>query len=127
MATEISSLASTPAVRTVASAAVQAQHTDKLSEQAPAPKVMPIPKAEINFDPERSHQKLQEAISKLNDMMVSGGRGLNFTMDQKLGRPIIYVKNTQTGEIVRQIPNEVIVQLAYNIEDLKGLLLNKAS
>ena len=65
MANDISSLASTAAVRPVVTAAVQAPHSGKLAEQAPAPKVTPIPKVEINFDPERSHQKLQEAISKL--------------------------------------------------------------
>ena len=88
---------------------------------------MPVPKAEINFDADRMRQNLQDAISKLNEMMVSGGRGLNFAMDEKLGRPIIYVKNSQTGEVVRQIPNEVVVRIAHGIEDLKGLLHNKAS
>jgi len=91
-----------------------------------APKVMAIPKADINFDANRMRQNLNEAIGKLNDMMVSGGRGLNFSMDERLGRPIIYVKNSQTGEVVRQIPNEVVVRIAHGIEDLKGLLHNKS-
>ena len=91
-----------------------------------APKVMTIRKADINFDLNRMRQNLDEAIGKLNDMMVSGGRGLNFAMDERLGRPIIYVKNAQTGEVVRQIPNEVVVRIAHGIEDLKGLLHNKS-
>lgn len=92
-----------------------------------APKVMPIPKAEINFDADRMRQNMQDAVSKLNDMMVSGGRGVSFAMDEKLGLPIIYVKNTQTGEVIRQLPNEVVVRIAHGIEDLKGLLHNKSS
>jgi len=92
-----------------------------------APKVAPIPKVEINFDAERMRQNIQESVSKLNEMMVSSGRGLNFTMDEKLGRPIIYVKNSQTGEVVRQIPNEVVVRIAHGIEDFKGLLHNAIS
>jgi len=92
-----------------------------------ASKVTPIPKAEINFDPNSIRQKLDEAISRLNDMMISGGRGLNFFMDERLGRPIIYVRNSQTGEVVRQIPNEVVVRIAHGIEDFKGLLLNTSS
>ena len=70
---------------------------------------------------------ITDAISKLNDMMVAAKRGLNFSVDEKLGRPIIYVKNTATGEVVRQIPNEVVVRIAHGIEDLKGLLHNKSS
>jgi len=92
-----------------------------------AHKVMPIPKSEINFDADRMRQNITEAINKLNDMMVAAKRGLNFSVDEKLGRPIIYVKNTETGEVVRQIPNEVMVRIAHGIEDLKGLLHNKSS
>jgi len=92
-----------------------------------AHKVMPIPKAEVNFDADRMRQSITDAISKLNDMMVSAKRGLNYSVDEKLGRPIIYVKNTATGEVVRQIPNEVVVRIAHGIEDLKGLLHNKSS
>jgi flagellar protein FlaG len=95
--------------------------------QSPGPNVTPFPKAEINFDEARMRQNLHEAISKLNDMMVAGGRGLNFAVDEKLGRPIISVKNSETGEVVRQIPNEVVVRIAHGIEDLKGLLHNKSS
>lgn len=112
-----------------ANAAVQMGAADVTPKVAPIPKaeIMPIPKAAINFDSDRMLQNLRDSISKLNDMMVAGGRGLNFSMDEKLGRPIIYVKNSQTGEIVRQIPNEVVVRVAHGIEDLKGLLHNTIS
>jgi len=86
---------------------------------------MSIPKADINFDLDRMRQNIQDSVSKLNEMMVANGRGLNFAIDEKLGHPIIYVKNSQTGEVVRQIPNEVVVRIAHGIEDLKGLLHNK--
>jgi len=41
-----------------------------------------------------------------------------------LGLPIVVVKNSQTGEVVRQIPNEVVVQVAHSIEAFKGMLHN---
>jgi len=112
-----------------ASMPTQTGTVDASPKVMPIPKaeIMPIPKAEINFDSDRMLQNLRDSISKLNDMMVAGGRGLNFSMDEKLGRPIIYVKNSQTGEVVRQIPNEVVVRIAHGIEDLKGLLHNAIS
>lgn len=85
----------------------------------------PIPKVEIRVDLERESQDLRAAISKLNDMMNANARSVSFVMDEKLGRPIVYIKNATTGEIVRQIPNEVVVQLAHSIEDFKGLLHNE--
>ena len=84
----------------------------------------PIAKPEIKVDTEKMRQNLQEAINRLSEMMRDGGRGLNFSMDQKLGRPIVLVRNADTGEVVRQIPNEVVVRVAHSIEDLKGILHN---
>jgi len=77
-------------------------------------------------DTEQMRQNLQQAINHLNEMMKDGGRGLNFTMDNTLAQPIVYVKNSETGEVVRQIPNEVVVRVAHSIEELKGLLHNKS-
>lgn len=87
--------------------------------------ITPIPKADIKIDLERESQDVREAISKLNDMMQAGARNVSFSLDEKLGRPIVYIKNAKTGEIVRQIPNEVVVRIAHSIEDLKGLLHNE--
>jgi uncharacterized FlaG/YvyC family protein len=67
---------------------------------------------------------LDLAITKLNEQMQAGGRGLSFSVDPTLGRPIVIVRNELTGEVVRQIPNEVIVQVAHNFDRLKGVLHN---
>jgi flagellar protein FlaG len=58
-------------------------------------------------------------------MLTSNARNVSFSMDEKLGRPIVYVKNATTGEVVRQIPNEVVVRIAHSIEDFKGMLHNE--
>ena len=50
-----------------------------------------IPKAEIKIDFERESQNLRDAIGKLNDMMAAGARNVSFAMDEKLGRPIVYI------------------------------------
>ncbi len=93
--------------------------------EKPQVNLAPIPKAEIKIDFERESQNLKEAISKLNDMLTSNARNVSFSMDEKLGRPIVYVKNATTGEVVRQIPNEVVVRIAHSIEDFKGMLHNE--
>ena len=43
---------------------------------------------------------------------------------EKLGMPVVVVTNSQTGEVVRQIPNEVVVRVAHNLEAFKGMLHN---
>jgi flagellar protein FlaG len=94
---------------------------------ANAQALTPIPKPEIKFDTEQARKNLEEAIQKLNDMMKDSGRTLSFSMDVKLGRPIVFVKNMANGDVVRQIPSEVVVRVAHGIEDFKGLLHNEAA
>ena len=92
-----------------------------------APHVKPemkIPKSNIQVDTEVMQRNLDMAITKLNEQMQAGGRGLSFSIDPALGRPVVIVRNEQTGEVVRQIPNEVIVQVAHNFDRLKGVLHN---
>ena len=91
------------------------------------PHLAPIPKSEIQFDSEAVRKNLQEAIQKLNDMLNNSGRAVSFSMDVKLGQPIIFVTNLSTGEVIRQIPNEVVVRVAHGIEDFKGMLHNAAA
>ncbi|NDF44620.1 MAG: flagellar protein FlaG [Betaproteobacteria bacterium] len=100
----------------------------RASEPVSEPAVtMPPAKPVLNFDPDKERQELQEAISKLNEMLQDSSRTVSFSMDVKLGHPIVFVKNLSTGEVVRQIPNEVVVRMAHAIEDFKGMLHNKSA
>lgn len=87
-------------------------------EKAPAVNAEPL------VDPAELRANLEAAIEKLNQQVERNGRGLNFAIDEKLNRPIITVRSTATGEIVRTIPNEVVIKVAHNIEDIKGLLMD---
>ena len=94
--------------------------------QAPAgPKVMELVRPEIKVDTEGDHQRLQQAVERMNAKMVDGGRGLAFRVDPDLGRPVVTVTNKETGEVIRQIPNEVVIRMARSLEASKGLLLNE--
>ncbi len=119
----------------VAAAALQASPVPKsaapAAPAAPAVSAVPaVPKApaiqvEPLVDPKQMRENLQEAIEKLNDQVERNGRGLNFSVDDRLNRPIITVRSTATGEVVRTIPNEVVIKVAHNIEDIKGLLMDQ--
>ena len=127
MFSEIQSKSTTQVTARVDIAAPSAKAAPAAQESAQKPTIAPIPKANIQFDAEKAHQNLEAAIQNLNDMMKDSGRTLSFSMDVKLGQPIIFVKNLSTGEVVRQIPSDVVVRVAHGIEDFKGLLHNKAT
>ena len=89
-----------------------------------APKVSAPKPVAIQFDEGRARQNLQAAVSALNDQMTATKTGLGFSLDKALNRPVVTVRNTETGEVVRQIPTEVVVRMAHSIDAMKGLLLN---
>ena len=97
------------------SSAIQLPETPKV--QAPKP-------VAIKFDASEVRQNLQEAVSMLNQQMASTKRGLGFQIDEAVGGPVVTVRSAESGEVVRQIPNEVVVRVAHNIEKVKGLLFS---
>lgn len=96
-----------------------------LIKEANVPKVQAPKPNDIKVDLEKMKANLQESLDKLNASMRDGGRSLNFLMDEKVGGLVVLVKNADTGEVVRQIPNDVVVRIAHNIEAFKGLLHNE--
>ena len=97
------------------SSAIQIPDTPKV--QAPKP-------VAIKFDASEVRQNLQEAVSMLNQQMASTKRGLGFQVDEAVGGPVVTVRSADSGEVIRQIPNEVVVRVAHNIEKIKGLLFS---
>jgi len=89
------------------------------------PKLQAPEKAKLSMDTKEMQRNLQEAIDRLNEQMKNNGRDLRFSMDNVVDRAIITVKNSETGKVVRVIPNEVVIKIAHNIENFKGLLHNE--
>jgi flagellar protein FlaG len=101
------------------------QHNKAAAVEAPAqPKVSPPKPIDIKFDAAEVRQSLQEAVSILNKQLNEHNRGIGFSVDNALETPVVTVRSTVTGEVVRQIPNEAAVKMAHNIESIKGLLIN---
>lgn len=70
-------------------------------------------------------QRLADAISELNGFVQNIQRNLEFTVDDESGRTVIKVIDSESKEIIRQIPPEEVVQLARVLEYAKdGTILN---
>ncbi|QGX38288.1 flagellar protein FlaG [Permianibacter aggregans] len=65
-----------------------------------------------------SEQQLIETINALNDNAFVIKRSLQFNVDEQTGTTIITVRNSQTDEVIRQIPSEALLKLAQRIEAL---------
>lgn len=76
----------------------------------------------VSYDPGKLRENLQAAVEHLNKQLASSGRSLGFSMDDNINRPVVTVRSTQTGEVIRQIPSEAVVRVAHTLDELKGLL-----
>jgi flagellar protein FlaG len=111
--------APTPAPAAAAPSAVTSTGDSKPVEE--------VPKFEPLVSTEERLANLREAIQRLNDMMRESSRNLNFSMDEATDRVVITVKNANTGEVVRQIPDATFLRVSHNLENLKGVLLNEST
>lgn len=71
---------------------------------------------------------LADAVSELNDYVQNIQRDLQFSIDEASGQTIIKVIDSQSKELIRQIPPEEVLALARNLDQLKdgGILQEKA-
>jgi len=72
-----------------------------------------------------SQKELDDLVQRLNSHFSQTGRNLNFSVDEKSERTVITVKDSSTGEVIRQIPDMALLEVGHDIEKIKGMLLNK--
>ncbi len=57
-------------------------------------------------------QDVTQAVAHMNEFIQSTQRDLHFTYDAELGDTIVKVIDSTTQEVIRQIPDEVFLKLA---------------
>jgi len=72
----------------------------------------------------RSSETIQAAARTIDSFVRDMGRSLDFRVDSSSGKQIVRVSNPQTGEVVRQIPNEEAVQIARSLNYLQSVLVS---
>jgi len=71
-----------------------------------------------------SRHQLEQAVQELKRTADTAGRALGFRIDPAVSGAIVTVSNLETGQVIRQIPDEVVVRVAHSIEKMKGLLFD---
>jgi flagellar protein FlaG len=77
----------------------------------------------------QTSQPTREAVAKaaadLQQFVQSMGRNLNFSVDDTTGYHVVRVVNPTTGELVRQLPSEELLQIARDFERLNSALVSQ--
>jgi flagellar protein FlaG len=77
---------------------------------------------------EARRREVSDALQDIENYIQNITRELNFSVDEELGKIVVTVVDVASGNVIRQIPSEDMVELAKNIDRLKersgiGLLL----
>ena len=86
----------------------------RVEPPAPLPGGNALPRGEVAEVRERD---LSTAVASLNDYAQNVKRELQFSVDDTSGRTVITVRDSENGDIIRQIPPESAVQLASHLSN----------
>lgn len=67
-------------------------------------------------------EQIDAAVAQIANFVKGLGRSLAITVDDRSGDFIVQVQNTQTKEVIRQIPSEEVLRIAAAVEDRNDAL-----
>lgn len=71
----------------------------------------------------QSVQQLGQAVKELNQFVQNEQRDLKFQINEDTGEMVVRVVDRSSGELIRQIPNEVVIALAAQVRNNEPLQL----
>ena len=90
---------------------------NKITDISPTPKVA---KTTLNQE-----QQLDNLLKKLNVITDIINKGIRFEKDNYYDKMIVRVYNRETGDIIKQIPPQDMLEFAKKSEEITGILFDK--
>jgi len=102
------------------------------SVKAPAASTMPVPEPitvvapePLRIDPVKMKNHIEDTVAMLNSQMEKNKFALGFSVDRVAEKNVVVVRDTTTGDIIRQLPSEAVLKVAHSIESLKGIIYDQ--
>lgn len=64
-----------------------------------------------------STQPVEEAVTEINEYIQSVQRDLHFSIDEDSGVTVVRVRDKESGELIRQIPEDIFLNLAQKLKE----------
>lgn len=87
--------------------------------------------AKLDFSPAKapefqpSPEQVKEAVDSMNAMLRDLSRGIQFSIDKDTGITVVKVIDKENNEVIRQMPAKETLQIAKDLDRLRGLLLHE--
>lgn len=70
-----------------------------------------------------SSLEVEDAVKRLTEFVAPTGSEISFSVDDTSGVRIVKILDSQSKDVIRQIPSEEAVDLARALDKLQGLLI----
>ncbi|KDM93044.1 flagellar protein FlaG [Photobacterium galatheae] len=105
---------------------VQAQSPSATNASSPSDVRRVEQTAKLEEHRQLQRQQLEKLVESIEDFIGSMNKGLAFRIDEESGRQVVTVYEKESGEVVRQIPDEDMLVLSRQIASYTtGLLTTK--
>ncbi|KOP52964.1 flagellar protein FlaG [Pseudomonas coronafaciens pv. porri] len=114
-----------PAVQPASQVSVTEPSVDKPAETKPVERVAATAESkgsDLHKDDSNDDAKVKAAAEDIQKFFHTVKRNLEFSIDEDSGKVIVKVIASDSGEVVRQIPNAEILKLADSLSDANSLL-----
>ena len=74
-----------------------------------------------------SQAALEAAVKNINEFVSPMTQSIEFSLDQDSGRTIVKVVDSETQKVLRQIPDEEVLQISKTLDKLQGLLIKQTA
>ncbi len=79
-----------------------------------------------------AEQEIESAVGEISEFVQAKNRNLDFSFSEESNRSVVKVTDSETGDLIRQIPSEEVLRLSERIRDVQsdvgaavGVLFNK--
>jgi len=73
----------------------------------------------------RLEQTVRESVEKLNEFIRPYVTSLQFSVDKDLGRVVVRIMDSETKEVIKQIPSEDVLALTKALGKVAGLIVKQ--
>ena len=75
--------------------------------------------------PTPTREQVEQAAARITDVLRGTTSRLEIDIDPDLHKAVIKIRNGESGEIIRQIPTQELLDLAKSINEPKGFLVSE--
>ncbi|MET3117834.1 flagellar protein FlaG [Undibacterium sp. GrIS 1.8] len=74
-----------------------------------------------------TRDQVDSAVKDINKALQSSSQGLEFSIDPDSKHVVVKLIDQQTKQVLRQIPNEEVLEISKSLDKLLGLLIKQSA